>query len=76
MTLVDFLLLYGIGFALIVGAVHWSLRKEPTAHGQIVGRQMGCLVALLWPIALPWFALVGIAVLVSKAWARLHGGGR
>jgi hypothetical protein len=53
----------GVAIA-IYAAVLLSLRSEPTAHGQIVGRQMGCLLAVFWLpflayliIASPWIAV-------------------
>lgn len=53
-------------FLLIQVATSVLLRSEPTAHGQIMGRQVGCGLGLVWPIALPYLLVVGLIVGVSK----------
>lgn len=47
-----------------------SLRNEPTAHGQIVGRQLGLALAIMWPIALAYFLV--ISPLIVREWWRLR----
>lgn len=58
------------GFVIIQIAVRLMLKSEPTAHGQIVGRQFGCIIGLVWPIALPWFLLVGLFVGAGRLFRR------
>jgi hypothetical protein len=52
------------------------LRREPTAHGRIVGTQAGCCVGAIWPIALVYFVIVGIGAFVAWAWSVLTRKGR
>lgn len=74
MTLSTVLTIYAIGFATVIAAMWLALRKEPTAHGQIVGTQMGCLLALLWPLALVYGVIFGIGFAGVKAWQAITGG--
>lgn len=69
----NLIIAYIVGFVAITVAVRLMLRSEPTAHGQIVGRQVGCIIAALWPVALPWIGLVGAGVLIRRTWKRLGG---
>lgn len=46
--------IFAVGQGIIVP---WLLRKEPTAHGQIVGRQFGCVFFVI------------VAALAGGAWA-------
>ncbi len=68
----NIIILYLAGFAAIMVLTRLSLRSEPTAHGQIVGRQMGFIVGLFWPIAIPWI-IVSLAVFgVRDLWRHYH----
>ena len=49
--------IYVAVFVLLQILTKLALRGEPTAHGQIVGRQIGCIVALFWPIAVPFLMI-------------------
>ena len=64
------LVVYVAVAAAIIRLVRWSLCGEPTAHGQIVGTQIGCLIAMLWPLALPFVAVMLIlgALFVAFEW--------
>ena len=65
MSWLDLLLVYVAGLIGIVMLVRIALKNEPTAHGQIVGRQVGCIVAVLWPIAVP--LLIGV---IARQWLK------
>lgn len=69
----DVLIIYVIGFALVQLLTWLGLRSEPTAHGKIVGSQMGCIVGLSWPFVLPYFALFGLGYALWKAWRWIRG---
>jgi hypothetical protein len=51
--LLIFVAAWFVGFLLLQLLTRLLLRHEPTAHGQIVGRQIGRIVGLFWPVALP-----------------------
>lgn len=61
------------GFVAIQIVTRLMLRGEPTAHGQIVGRWLGFWIGLLWPIALPWLAIVGTGRGLARIVKRLRG---
>lgn len=64
------LLIYAVVFILLQFGMHIVLRNEATAHGQAVGRQMGCIIGLLWPIALLYFMVVGIVLGARWLWLK------
>lgn len=49
-----------------------NVSREPTAHGQAVLLSMLLVFALLWPLALAWIGIVGLALAARRAWARLR----
>ncbi len=59
--------------AVILLLVRLSLRSEPTAHGQIVGRQLGLILAIFWPLVLIWIAIVGVRFGLSAALRLIRG---
>lgn len=72
MMISELAIAYLIGLVAVVVLVQWAISGEPTAHGQIVGTQIGCLIALVWPLALLWFALIGAGHLVRQGWSFLR----
>ena len=64
------LIAYVAGVFLIVVLTRLVLRSEPMAHGQIVGTQIGCLVALFWPVALPIIIIASAAALIRGIGSR------
>lgn len=58
----QYVAIYLIGYVLFQMLVKVCLRSEPTAHGHIVGTQMGCVVGLVWPILI---ALIPVAAIWS-----------
>ena len=66
-----YFLTYLIVAGLIVVGTLIALRGEPTAHGQIVGFQVGCILAVLWPIAIPWILLCLASIGIRKAYRRI-----
>jgi len=52
-----YLAIYAAVAIAIFVAFKLSLRSEPTAHGQIVGAQIGFWLAVLWPLALAYFVV-------------------
>lgn len=62
------LIIYASGFVVVLVGTWLSLGSEPTAHGQIVGRQFGCLLAVFWPLALAYGVGFGIGFAGFKAW--------
>lgn len=67
------LIIYVVVFAAIVLAAKISLRTEPTAHGKAIGT--GCAVAIgaVWPVALPYFVVVGILFGLRKLFGQGDG---
>lgn len=59
------------GFVLVMVLVAIALKTEPTAHGQIAGRQIGCVIAVVWPIAVPFLVIVALHHFVRKYWRYL-----
>mgnify|MGYP000740057735 CR=1 FL=1 len=62
---------YLVGFLLINILVRRGLRDVPAAHGQIVGTQIGCIVAIAWPVAIPAllaFAIYRLAIIAIAQW--------
>lgn len=70
-------LIWLIGFIVITVLVQFGLRSEPTAHGQSVGTQIGCIAALLWPIVLPWILIVLVwqGIAFAFRWVRAKANG-
>jgi len=60
--------IYVAGFVLIQIGASWSMRTEPTTHGQDVLFGFGIILGLIWPIALVYLAIVlpiiGVGALV------------
>ena len=69
------LAIYAAGFVAINVLAWLSLRSEPTDHGRIVGRQIGCAAAVLWPIFVPYIVIVGGGYLAVLGWRKLTGKG-
>lgn len=68
MTWYHWLGVYVTGFILIQLLTKLSLRSEPTAHGQIVGHQIGCIVGLLWPLVPFYAVLILLPSMAITAW--------
>lgn len=66
------LAIYLAGFGAINILTWLCLRREPTAHGKIVGTQIGFWLGLLWPLALIWFTLVGIGFVANLAYIAVR----
>lgn len=71
-----YFLIWLAGFIAIQVAGRWSLRSEPTTHGQIVGRMAILVISVFWPVALA-FLIVALVCLgtgwVVKALKRRGG---
>lgn len=59
-----------IGFAVVVLAMHFLTRSEPTAHGRIIAMQIGCVAALLWPVAVPAILIMLLFVALRALWEK------
>lgn len=67
-----FFISYIAGVLAVLIATMWTASREPSAHGQSIIVPMGCALAFLWPIALIWFAVVGLWLggrwIMGKGW--------
>lgn len=70
----ELIITYFVGIALILVFAWFALANEPTAHGQIIGCQFAMAIAVLWPLALPYFLLVTLFVTIRAAWRGLQTG--
>lgn len=70
--------IYALGFVAMVILLIVTTANEPTAHGQSILLGYGCLLVILWPLALAWCALIwiglGLKWLLEKV-GVLHGDG-
>lgn len=65
--LILLLVIYVVGFVLLIAAALWASGRENTDHGRIVVVQIGFAIAIQWPLALVYFACVGVVLLVRRS---------
>lgn len=68
-----FLALYIAGAVVCVFITTAAMRRETTAHGQDIILGMGCLLVILWPLALAWAAIVGVGAAIVWAFNKVRG---
>ncbi len=55
-----YLAIYVTGAVVCILLTSYALKQEETQHGQSIILGMGCLIVLLWPLALAWGVIVGV----------------
>ncbi|MBB3858889.1 hypothetical protein GGQ88_000129 [Novosphingobium hassiacum] len=57
---------YLLGLVVCLVTAGRMAAHEPTSHGQSIIIPLGCAFAFFWPIALVYFALVGLVLGIRK----------